>query len=441
MPTFRYHTFSAAMNGNGTAGAVIDAPDRATALRQLRLQGVTPTSLEPISRREARREAGKAPAVSPAAEIRATPRGPGGKAAAPAPSRAFRFGSGGMSRVEMATFIRELATAVQAGLPLVQSLKTIERQLRNPGQKAFVGRIIHEVEHGRSLAEACSKVGRPFNELTISLIRAGEASGRLGEILEQTATLHDRDVKLRRLLLSGSIYPMILFGLIIIAIGVIVGWIVPNIIKSFAGRLPVSALPMPTRIVMAVGDFFKHDWWLIGLCIAGVLIVIQQAYRTPASRLKLDRATLRVPMIGKVVRDIAVARFTRTLGTLVSAGLPALTALRVTKNTLGNKAMEQVVEQVCEQVSSGKTISEPMERSGYFPSLLTQIIGLGERSGRLPQMLNQAATVFEDRTESAMKVFTSTFPVIMVLFAAVIIGFVMASVLLPLIKMQEMIGG
>jgi type II secretory pathway component PulF len=173
--------------------------------------------------------------------------------------------------------------------------------------------------------------------------------------------------------------------------------------------------------------------------VALVLIAIQQFYRTPSTRLKMDRALLRFPMIGKVMRDIAVARFTRTLGTLVSSGLPALTALKVTKATLGNKAMEHVVEQVCDQVSSGKTISEPMEKSGYFPSLLTQIIGLGERSGRLPQMLNQAANVFEERTESTLKIFTSTFPVLMVLVAAVVIGFVMASVLLPLIQMQDLI--
>src|SRR5206468_939436 len=133
------------------------------------------------------------------------------------------------------------------------------------------------------------------------------------------------------------------------------------------------------------------------------LIALRQVMRNPVGRLKLDRGLLHTPLIGKVMRDVAVARFTRTLGTLVSSGLPALPSLRVTRATLGNKAMEQVIEQVCEQVSSGKTISEPMEKSGYFPSLLTQIIGLGERSGRLPQMLNQAATVFEDRTESSIK--------------------------------------
>ncbi len=421
MPTFRYHTL--ATNGDAS---VIDAPDRAAAIRQLRLQGVTPTRLEPISRREARKAAVEA-ATSPAGS---TP----GSAAAPR-----RFGRATMSRVEMATFIRELATAVQAGLPLVLSLKTIERQIKHSGQKAIVSMLIHEVEHGRSLSDACAKVGRPFGELGISLIRAGELSGRLGEVLEQTANLLDRDLRLRRMLISGSIYPLILFALIVAAVGVIVGFIVPRIIGPFAGKLPPDRLPIPTRIVMVAGDFFAHWWWALAIAIGVGVILLQQAYRTPASRLKLDRITLKLPLIGKVVREVAVARFTRTLGTLVSSGLPALTALKITRATLGNKAMEQVVEQVCEQVASGKTISDPMEKSGYFPSLLTQIIGLGERSGRLPQMLNQAANVFEERTESSLKVFTSTFPVLMVLVAAVVIGFVMAAVILPLVQMQDLI--
>ena len=421
MPTFRYHTF-AGSNGNA---AVIEAPDRGAALRQLRLQGVTPTRLDPISKREAK----KLPSSTDAA-------GKGGAA----PARAFSFGRAGMSRMELSTFIRELATAVQAGLPLVQSLKTIERQIKHPGQKAVVGKIIHEVEHGRSLAEACSKVGRPFGELTISLIRGGEASGRLGETLEQLANLLDREVKTRRMLTSSLIYPAILAVMIAIAVTVMITLIVPRILATVAGKLTPDQLPFPTRVVSVAGNLVGTYWWAIGLGIAGVLMALQTTYRNPAGRLSIDRRLLKFPVLGGALRDVAVARFTRTLGTLVSAGLPALTALRVTKATLGNRAMEQVVEQVCEQVSSGKTISEPMEKSGHFPSLLTQIIGLGERSGRLPQMLNQAAGVFEDRTETRLKAVASILPVLMILIAACVVGFIMAGVILPLIQMQDLVG-
>lgn len=410
MPTFQYSSMDA---GSPDSASVIDAPDRAAALRLLRQRGITPTRVEPVNERRRR------------------VRGHAGEAPLPAKGR--------MSRGETASFIRELSTAVQAGLPLVQGLKTIHRQVRAPGQKAVIGTIIHEVEHGRSLADAMKLVGRTFSELTVNLTRAGEASGRLGEILEQTADLLDREIRLRRKLLSGLIYPGVIAGLIVIAVGVVSGFIVPQIMKPFEGKVTVDKLPFPTRVLTTIGDGFANYWWLALAAVVVLVFALRGAYRTPSTRLTIDRMLLKVPIAGKVVRDVAVARFTRTLGTLVTAGLPALQALRVTKGTLGNRAMEQVIDQVCEQVSGGKTIADPMERSGVFPPLLTQIIGLGERSGRLPQMLLQAARVFEERTDGTITIFLSTFPMLMILAAAPIVGFVMLAVILPLMQMQDLI--
>ena len=426
MPPFRYQTLESA-----AGPSVINAPDRAAALRELRRRGITPTRIEAA--------AGVAPAqpAAPRFEFETGPKpvGTHGQRSAPAGPAARVRGS--MTGVQMASFIRELATAVQAGLPLVQSLQIIRRQVRQPGQKAIIERLLHDVEHGKSLSEAQANVGRPFSELTISLTRAAEASGKMGELMEQTANLLDRDLKLRRTLLQGLMYPAMLLVLIIIAVGVMVGFIVPGILKPFAGKISASDLPVPTRIVMGLGEVVTGYWWLMALGVAGGLILFQQAYRTPSSRLAIDRSMLKVPLLGNVLRDVAVARFTRTLGTLVTAGLPALTALQVTKGTLGNKAMERVIEEVCDQVASGKTISEPMERSGYFPGLLTQIVGLGEKSGRLPQMLMQAANVFEDRTEAVLKTVPALINMLLVLIAACVIGFVMAGVLLPMIQLQE----
>lgn len=427
MPPFRYQTLD---NGNGPA--VIDAPDRAAALRELRRRGITPTRIEAAS-------GGAAVAAPEAPKFefesgRKTGAASGAQPDRPASTAGVR---GHMTGVQMASFIRELATAVQAGLPLVQSLQIIRRQVRQPGQKVILERLLHDVEHGKSLSEAQANIGKPFSELTISLTRAAEASGKMGELMEQTANLLDRDLKLRRTLMQGLMYPAMLLVLIIVAVAVMVGFIVPGILKPFAGKISASQLPVPTRIVMGLGDVVTGYWWLIALAVAGGLVLFQQAYRTPSSRLAIDRFMLRVPLIGNVMRDVAVARFTRTLGTLVTAGLPALTALQVTKGTLGNKAMERVIEEVCDQVSSGKTISEPMERSGYFPGLLTQIVGLGEKSGRLPQMLMQAANVFEDRTEAVLKTVPNLINMLLVLMAACVIGFVMAGVLLPMIQMQE----
>lgn len=337
-------------------------------------------------------------------------------------------------------FVRELATATQAGLPLVPALKTILRTRKNPRQRAALDTIIHQVEHGKSLADACAAAGKPFNDLTINLMRAGELSGRLGEVLDQSATLLERDIKLRRQVLASTLYPAFLGILISIAIGVIVGFVVPKLMEPLAGRIDPTKIPTPTKIVMWIGKIFSAYWWLMLGAIALIALTIERAFKAPASRLAIDRFLLKVPVLGRVLADIAVARFTRTFGTLVSAGLPALTALKITRGTLGNKAMELVVDDVCEQVASGKTISEPMERSGYFPPLLSQVISLGERTGRLAQCVNQATSAFEERVEGSLKTFTSVLPPVLLLIAAFAIGFVMSAVLLLLVQLQDLIG-
>lgn len=450
---FEYQSLGGSESASATS--VIEAADRAAAVRRLREQGITPTSLREIDRRRREqgggakgRRAGAGSAGSGGIEIlsgggRGVTAGVGGASQTHRRDAGARVGRGGraMSKAEMASFVRELATAVMAGLPLVQALKTIARQNKSGRAKAMLNHLIDQVEHGKPLSEAARTWGKPFGELTISLIKAGEMSGKLGDVLEQAANLLDRELKMRRTLMAGLLYPAILAVLIAIAVVVIVTVIVPKILEPLKGQLRNVTLPWPTRVVTGLTDFLT-GWGGVATIVVLVLgaMWIAALYRAPASRLSIDRFLLKVPVLGRVLRDVAVARFTRTLCTLVTAGLPALTALRATKATLGNRAMEQVVEEVCEQVSSGKTIADPMERSGYFPPLLTQIVGVGERSGRLPQMLAQAANVFEDRTETSIKVFTTVFPPVLIIIAAAKVGFVITAILLPLIQLQELIG-
>ncbi len=410
MPTFRYRTLST----NGQS-ATIEAPDRASAVRELLRKGQTPSAIEEIA----------APGLGPRSATVDT--------AAPASSRSFAFRRV-MSRAETAWFIRELATALQAGLPLVQALRTIGKQGRSPAQQAMLARLIDDVEHGRSLAEAAADVGKPFTELMINMIRAGEASGRLADVLAQSAELLDADVKLRRSLLSATLYPMILGVLIIAAMVVLVTFIVPGILKTVEGNL--TTLPLPTVIVKGIADFMQQWWWLVLLGLGAAVFVAYRLLADPAIRLIVDAKLLRVPLLGRLLRDVAVARFTRTLATLSSAGVPILTALRVTRGTLGNKALERVIDQVCEQVSGGKTIADPMERSGYFPPMLVQIVSIGERSGRLDQMLSQAAGAFEEKTQSSVKMFTTALPPLLVVIMACAVGFMVMAILLPVIEMQ-----
>lgn len=414
MPSFRYQA------AGGVTSGTIEASDRATAVRALLQRGVTPTAIEPA----------EGFAMLGRAASRPTP--PALPESEPVFSRAT------MSRSEVAAMVRELATAVQAGLPLVQGLRTIARQGHSARQKAMLGTIIEEVEHGRSLADAMAAHQRTFGELTVNLVRAGEASGKLGEVLLQAAELLDKDVKLRRGVLAATLYPMILAGLISVAMIVVVTVIVPKILKPLAGSM--VKMPFPTRVVQGTAMFFADYWWLVLPAVAVGFYSIAKLYRDPAVRLWFDGTLLRMPLLGPVMRDVAVSRFTRTLGTLVNAGIPALTSLRVTKGTLGNKAMEQVIEQVCDQVSSGRTIADPMEQSGLFPPMLVQIVNLGERSGRLDQMLTQAADAFESKTEMSVKLFTTALPPILVVCLAGVVGFVVLAILMPLLQLQESLG-
>jgi type II secretory pathway component PulF len=431
MPTFAYRTIGRTGSGSG---ATIEAPDRGAALREIVRRGETPVSIEEAS------VAARVPRPQRAESVAAEATGGRAEAAA-SPGGASLFQGRVMSRVEMASLIRELATALQAGLPLVPALKTIQRQGRSDRQREMLEQVIADVERGKSLAESAARIGKPFNELLINMLRAGEASGKLPEVMVQAAELMDRDVKLRRSVLSATMYPMILLSLIVIAIIVVVTFIVPQVLKNVGASGQTMVLPMPTRVVQGIAGFFGGYWWLIIPSLAIGMMYFKKVYATPGPRLKIDRMLLRTPLLGRLLRDVAIARFTRTLGTLTSAGVPILQSLKITKGTLGNRAMELVVDDVVDEVAAGKTIAEPMEKSSYFPPMLVQIVNLGERSGKLDELLNQAAKAFEEKTEISVKVFTAALPPVLVVFAAMAVGFVVLAVLLPLLQLQDMVAG
>ncbi len=251
----------------------------------------------------------------------------------------------------------------------------------------------------------------------------------------QTAELLDRDMKLRRSILGATLYPMILFVLIVCAIIVIVTWIVPQILSGLGGL--TIELPWPTRVVQGTAAFFTNNWLAVLITTGATLLIGVKYYASPEGRMNVDRRLLKVPLLGPMLREVAVARFTRTLATLVSAGIPILTALRVTKGTLGNRAMESVIDEVCDAVAAGRTIADPLEKSGYFPPMLVQIVNLGERSGRLDELLHQASRAFEERTEMSIKLFTTAFPPLLIVSMAGVVGFVVLAIVMALLQSQE----
>ncbi|MFG0328670.1 MAG: type II secretion system F family protein [Phycisphaerales bacterium] len=430
MPTFHYQ--SVTTTGQSTTGT-IDAIDRSEAIRLLRQRGELATRVEPLNEAmivlPGGGGSGGGNGVAAAASV-----GGGSIDAEVGRSRTARA----MTKQELASFIRELATALEAGLPLMNSLRAVARQASSARQEATVKFLIARIEDGRSFAQAAAEWGAPFDDMTVGMIRAGEASGKLEIVLLQLADLLDRDAEVRRSVRGALVYPAILIVVLSLGVAIIVGIIIPRILETIEGQ--VSALPLPTRVVKGFADFIA-TWWvfLIGVIICAV-VGWRAAMRQPEFKLRVHRTMLRIPVVGEVLRNVAVARFARTLGTLMSSGLPVMEALVVTRDTLGNKAMENVIDEVTEKVRGGKSIADPMERSGYFPPLLIQIISLGERSGRLDEMLSQAAHSLDRKTEASIKLFMTLLPPAIVLSMAVVVVFVLAAVLLPLVEMQSSIG-
>ncbi|MBG81078.1 MAG: hypothetical protein CMJ39_10295 [Phycisphaerae bacterium] len=409
MPTYRYESMTAA---GASRSGTLDATSRADAVRQLMQRGETATQ---IVSAQTTAKTGGAAAKSKAA-TRPT-----------------------MGKAEMATLIRELATALEAGLPLMQALRTIRRQATGRAAPVILDFLIERVEAGDTLHKAAAEYGRPFNDLIVGMIRASDASGRSAEILHQLSDLLERGVELRRELLSAAFYPMLVAGLIMISAGILVVYLIPELLGPVIASNPDAVLPFPTRVVMGLSEFFM-SWWF---AIIGVVFAAVVGYRVwiavPENRFMVDRNKLRIPVLGRLLRDIAVARFTRTLGTLAEAGLPILDCLRITRDTLGNTAMMKAIDEVQDQVTAGRPLAEPLERSGLFPPLLVQVVHLGERSGRLEKMLTHAASAFDRQVAISLKLFTKAFPPLLIILMAGIGGFVLAAILLPMLQMQSMV--
>ena len=404
MPTFRYQSLGP--DGASLSGSLV-APDRISAMRAIAQKGETALEVE-MSAEDAAAAAGR-------------------KVVRPS-----------IKRSELADFIRELATALEAGLPLMQALRTVRRQAASRNLQAILDFIIERVEAGVPLHQAAREYGPPFDDLTVGMLRAADASGRNAEIMHQLADLLERSVELRREVVGAVIYPVMIAGLIAVSVVILIVFVLPRVMKPILGAK--LDLPLPTVLLMATSDFIASWWLVVVAALALAFLGARSWIAVPANRYRFDRALLGVPVVGRLVRDIAVARFTRTLGTLVSAGIPILSALRIVRDTLGNTALTGAVDQVADKVTTGQSLADPLERSGYFPPLLVQIVNIGERSGRLEQMLLHAAGSFDRQVNNSLKLFTRILPTILLIVMALVASFVLAAILLPIIELQKAVG-
>ncbi|MHC4948860.1 MAG: type II secretion system F family protein, partial [Planctomycetota bacterium] len=432
MPSFVYESLT---TGGEARDGVLEAGDRAEAVRILAGRGETATRLET--------SANEAAATGGRRNGQAKPR-PRPRPAEDAPARpATKWLSGSLGRsrptlrrAEIAALIRELATAIEAGLPLMQSLRTVRRQAHGRAMPVILDHLIERVEAGDPLHAAARDYGPPFDDMIVGMLRAADASGRVSEVMHQLADLLERSVELRREVAGATFYPAIIAALIAVSAVILVTVLVPRLIEPLAGEI---RLPWPTQVVLGSAGFIASWWLWILLAVVAAWIGWRVWVQAPANRFVVDRLILRVPLLGRLLRDVAVARFTRTLGTLTSAGLPILESLRITRRTLGNTAMMAAIDEVQEQVTAGKSLADPLERSGLFPPLLVQVVNLGERSGRLEGMLLHAASAFDRQVNTSVKLFTKALPPFLLIIMASVGGFVLASILLPLLELQSLV--
>ena len=349
------------------------------------------------------------------------------------------FGSGKVKTKEIAIFFRQFSVMIDAGLPLVQCLEILAANQENPAfQKTLTG-VRTAVEGGSTLANAMKQYPKVFDDLTTNMVEAGETGGILDIILQRMAIYVEKAVKLRAAVKSALIYPVSVISLAFLIVGALLKWVVPIFSNLFVG-LGVT-LPLPTRVVMGLSAFVGHFWWFFILGFAGVIFGMKQIRKDPRGRYYFDYALLKMPVLGILLRKIAVARFTRTLGTLITSGVPILEALGITARTSGNAVLEEALMKVRKAIEEGRTIVDPLRESGVFPNMVTQMIGVGEATGAMDAMLQKIADFYEDEVDAATKDLLAMLEPAIIGLLGVLIGGIVISLYMPLFSMIAKLAG
>ncbi len=334
---------------------------------------------------------------------------------------------------ELALFTRQFSVMIDAGLPLVQCLEALGQQQENKVFQGVLQTVRAEVEGGSTLAHAMSQHPRVFDALFTNMIAAGEAGGILDTILQRLASYIEKAVKLKRAVQSAMVYPV---AVITIAGGVIllILWkVVPIFVNLFASL--DAALPLPTRMVIGASNFVGRYIWFMIPAIVAIGYAFKRYYATKSGRFIVDRAMLKIPVLGGVLRKISVARFSRTLSTLITSGVPILEGLVITAKTAGNAVIEEAIMKTRDSIEQGKTIVEPLRESGVFPAMVTQMVSVGEQTGALDSMLTKIAEFFEDEVDAAVADLLTAIEPIMILVLGVIVGGIVISMYLPLFSL------
>ncbi len=346
---------------------------------------------------------------------------------------------GSVPTKDKVVFTRQFSTMIDAGLPLVQSLEILASQQPNKFFKEVLYQIKSDVEQGSTLSEALKKHPKVFDDLYVSLVAAGEMGGMLDQILNRLASYMEKSEKLVKRVKGAMTYPAVVIGIAIVVVAVILIFVIPVFQKMFADF--GGELPAPTQFVINLSNALKKYGIFIAMGIFALVTMIKKYYGTPGGRLKIDALLLKAPVISELIRKSAVARFTRTLGTMISSGVQILDGLEIVSKTAGNKVIENAIMEARVSISQGKTVAEPIGQSGVFPPMVVQMIAVGEATGAMDNMLNKIADFYEEEVDAAVDALTAMIEPLLMVFLGTALGGLIISMYLPIFKLAGAAGG
>lgn len=407
MPVYEYKALD--KKGKHVKG-IIDADSAVTARNKLRSTDMYPVDLKETSAK---------PRVHTPGHI----------------SLAFLFRS--VKQRELSTMTRQLATLMGAGISLVASFDLLITQESNPVLKKILAQIKESVNEGNSLAFSLSEHSRYFSPIYINMVKAGEASGSLDVVLERLAEFGENQDALKGRFKAAMVYPVIMLIIGVLALLLLVTFVVPNFVEVF--RDMEKALPLPTIMVIGASNILKSYWWLIIIFILGLVFAFRQFKKSTKGQHIWDGIKLSAPVLGPVNMRIIMARFGRTLGSLIQSGVPLVSALEIVRNIVSNAHIAEVIDKTLEEINEGKSLAYPLSKSRLIPPVVTQMIAVGEQSGELEKMLNKVADIYEQEAESRLTAMTSMLEPVMLLFMAVMVGFIAFAILLPILEMSQIV--
>ena len=417
MPQYNY----VAMDGSGREQkGKLTAPNEEAAALALKSKGLFPTSIKAANKTEK-------------ATAKAAPK-PGQKKAG-----GFNIALGPMviNRKDLTIVTRQLAILLGAGLPLIRSLRTLEAQAKNPAVKIILGKTADTVEGGATFAEALSEHPKSFDKLYLNMVRAGEASGAMEIILDRLASFMEKAARIAGKVKSAMIYPTVVLTVSISAIIALMVLIVPNFSKIFADLLPGEPLPGFTNLIIGISNTLISHWYMYVGGVGGVVVSYIVIVRIPALKWYVDWVKYNMPLFGPIISKTAISRFSRTLGTLMSSGVPVLSSLAIVKETSGNETVAIAIQKVHDAVKEGEGISKPLGGTKIFPDMVISMVEVGEETGKLPEMLDKIANTYDEEVDNAVGALTSMIEPLMIIGLAVIVGSIVIALFMPLTKIIE----